>query len=679
MLNEKDVVTEMPVNKEKYKLKYKKITDFTDKKEIDKVLHDVFEIDKAVYSPELCGSFRNLCARFDKCQDAFILVYDGETLAGYVTFVLAGETLYTELTDPNSSAMRDDDITPDEIEDWCEGKDHHVFIVSIAVKPDYQHGGAVKVLAKSLLTFLREKEAAGYHIASISGSAVSGGGAYFLQRFHAKKEKMVDGGYTYYRAVCPATANADEKPMLRALSKGLLAYKKSYENDIFFFLPMTDAEQTENVLEKLKEQQKTVKRSKYADVYCEMLNHHVDYECNILDTRELERVYLGEFDLACYDDDYDLDADEEIEEPLLDFDFLDDPMSGKQCYYSEEYTVDEKQRSKKRVLHAVEKVHLFVTAHKQTGIYIVTLALPDNRYIPTQLIDQMSTGHLDFVLDDGTLVPVEAYMRKWYSLELYGESKCVVCLSEHPKSRTELGYLLAGETYVSSAIDYQIRPNRLENFLKPRAYYDYYDSYISKSVIAFVFKEYSDDFADRLDDETSELFITEVVLLQNTAVVRTNRHVAEELSEKDGITLEEIEKLYIEFGKTMKFWRSDVFKYPGSQLEADEVIRSFGITQALEEYHRNHQFLDRYVQLDSDIKEQKSADRMNAILYVLAWIEGASIVLGAILGVLQTRMGVVDTFWWAISGVAACMALATIFYVFVVSGKDKKKRKRKKK
>ncbi len=664
-------------------LEYKKITEVADPLA---TLKEVFDIDKAVYSPELCGSFRNLHDRYEKCQDAFVLVYDGDELAGYVTFILAGDELYKELTDPKSTAMRDDDITPDEIVDWREGEGHHLFILSIAVKPKYKHGETVKVLAKSLLAFLREREAAGYRIDSISGSAVSGGGASFLRRLQATYEKDVDGGYLYYRAQRPAVE--------RLLTKGLIPYEKSYDNDIFFFLPMTAEPEAENILEQLKKQQAEVEEDDYPDVYCKQLNHHVEYECNILDAKELQRVYLGKFRLACYDDNYDLGVDEEEETPTFDFDFLNDEESGKQCFYAEEYDVDEKQRVKKRVLRAVEDVYLFVTAHEQSGIYIVTVALPDNRYIPTQLIDQMSTEHLDFLIN-GKLVPIAAYMKKHFLLNLYGESKCVVCLSNEPKSRTELGYLVAGETYVSSAITYQIRPNRLEDLLQPRAYYDYYDSYISRSVIAFVFKEYSDKKEERLEDETSELFITEVVLLQNTAVVRTNRHVAEELAEGNGISSKEIEKLYLEFGKTVKFWRSDVFKYPGSQLEADEVVRSFGIEEALNEYYRNQSFLDRLVEIRSAIavreakkisaaaqeESERASKRMNDILYILACIESISIVAAGIMAILGAYVQIGSAVWnvWIEVFLTVTLAFAAFLgYKFIYRRKMEKKAKKKK-
>lgn len=344
-------------------LEYKKITEVADSYA---TLKQVFNIDKAVYSPELCGSFQNLKKRYDKCQDAFILVYDGDELAGYVTFVLAGDELYKELIDPNSTAMRDDDIMPDEIVDWQEGQGHHLFIISIAVHPKFQGGGTVKLLAKSLLDFLREKEEAGYRIDSISGSAVSGGGASFLRRLHAVYEKEVDGGYLYHRATRPQVE--------RLLNYGLVAYEKTYNNDIFFFLPMTADADADNVLERMQKMQPDVEEDTYPDVYCKLLHHHVEYECNILDSGELQRVYLGKFRLACYDDNYEMELDEEEDIPTLDFDIPDDPESGKQYFYSDDYEIDDKHRSKKRILHAAEEVHLFVTAHEQSGIYIVTVA-----------------------------------------------------------------------------------------------------------------------------------------------------------------------------------------------------------------------------------------------------------------------------------------------------------------
>lgn len=427
------------------------------------------------------------------------------------------------------------------------------------------------------------------------------------------------------------------------------SYSKTYEDDIFFFLPMTSPsnEKTRAALMRDRKNRPYDKDGENEDVtfgetYCDTLTSHCIYECNSPVFKQLARLHLGSFELACYDDNYD--------GTVLD----------------------------------TETVDLFITAHHRTGIYIVTLACMNNHYIPTQLIDQMSTDHL-FIKDpdSGEYVNIHAYVQKRYFLESCGDPKCVICMSNHPEDKTELGYILAGETSVSEHIDYKILPHRLEPLLECRAYYDYYDSYISRSVVAFIFKDYPEDIAERLETEASEIFIVEIVLFQNTAVTRTNNRVIEELDENDGITNAEIEELYIEFGRTMKFWSSNVFKYTFAQKEADSLIEAFEINKTLEDYRRNQDFLDRMVELKGNIEEQKSDEKMNVLLFVLSCFEGCSISLAAILCILGWLMPTTAEGYPLVEGLTSVLWVifffsSAVFFFFFTSGKlvFKKKPKR---
>lgn len=430
------------------------------------------------------------------------------------------------------------------------------------------------------------------------------------------------------------------------------SYSKTYENDIFFFIPLTSLDIDRTVKELTSRNKLTSKRIEgkevgFGNLYCDILTEHVLYECNNPTFRTLERFYLGKYLLACYDDDYD------------------------------------------GTVHDTENVHIFVTLHRNTGLCIATLAVHDNHYIPTQLIDQMSTDHLDVSFDGGeTYLPIIDIMEKTFHLSLCGDSKCVVCLSNEPEDRTELGYLLSGETFVSEHIDYHIRDKHIQKLLENRAIYDYYDSYISRSVIAFIFKEYPDDLEERLQQEASELFIVEIVLFQNTAVLRTNNRVVSELCENDGISNKEIEELYLEFGRTMVFWSTDVYKYPFSQIEADEVIKSFGIEKAMEEYRRNQSFLDRMIEIKSNISSEKSGSLMNNILYILSWIEGGSILLGGFIWLLHLLLdesspyySIIETATRVIS-LVSCFAIALLLLAFINGklsfSKSKKNKKDKK-
>lgn len=163
-------------------------------------IKDVFEIDKSVYSAELCGVIENLYKRYDFCPDSFILVYDGDRLVGYLNIFPIAGALYGQLNAPDFFGMRDDDIEPREMRPWRQDKPNNLFIISIAIIPEYRKGEAVKLLGNTLLAFLREKEQNGYKIGSIAGSAISHGGAKFLTRFGGRFIKELEDGYKYYLA-----------------------------------------------------------------------------------------------------------------------------------------------------------------------------------------------------------------------------------------------------------------------------------------------------------------------------------------------------------------------------------------------------------------------------------------------------------------------------------------------
>ena len=563
-------------------------------------LKNVYDIDKLTYSPELCGIYENLQKRYAVCNESFLLVYDGDYLVGYINFFPVGDKLHSEMIDRNDHRMRDDDIKPEEIHDWSTDKNNDIFIISIAIQEEYRKGEAILLLSNAFLEFLRSKDSNGFKVTSISGYAVSLGGVKFLKRMNASLLKDTDEEYHYFYS---STENVQA-----FLQNGytLNTYKKTYKDDLYFFLPMTSTG-VDGSFKKLLDAERRIHTDDedfdytptedlshlpFGDLYCKVLNRHIEYECNCetFKNKQMARIYLGDFQLACYDDDYD------------------------------------------GIPLKTETAHIFITAHKNTGLYIITLAIPENDYNPSQLIDQMSTGHLE-ILDPETnsFVKADKYIGDKFDLTVCGESKCVICMSNKPEIDIELPYILSGETMISKHIDYKIRPEHMKKLTECRAIYDYYDSYISRSVIAFVFKDYSDEISVRISDEASELFIVEIVLFQNTAVLRTNRRVVKELEDNHEISMQDIDDMYIEFGKTVLFWNSDIFKYPFSQIEADAVIESFGIKETLEDYHRNQQFLDRLIELKSNITEQKSNNVMNNILFFLSCMEGSSVTLGAVL------------------------------------------------
>ena len=178
------------------------------------VLEQTYQIDKQVYSPELCGVFANMADRFHRCEDTFLLVCDGDRVVGSLCFLPVGDSLYAQFSDPEDHTMRDDDITPAEMEPWSTERMNHLFILSVAILPPYRKGEAIRLLSNGFLRYLQEKEADGYRIGSISGAAVSDGGANFIKRLRGRFYKELQHGYRYFRA--------DRKDVEELLEDGLL-------------------------------------------------------------------------------------------------------------------------------------------------------------------------------------------------------------------------------------------------------------------------------------------------------------------------------------------------------------------------------------------------------------------------------------------------------------------------
>lgn len=556
----------------------------------DGFLDSVYALEKIVYPSSLWGKRENLQARFDKNNDSFILVYDEDILAGYINFFPVCQKIDEDYLNYESCKMWDDDISADDITDWNDN--NNVFVISVVTHPDYRDGEAIKLISRNFAEFICKKETEGKIINSISGAAVSDGGVNFLSRFRAEFYKELDHGYKYYRT---------DRLNVTELIKNTL-YKKSYKDDLYFYIPMSSKMVSGTYNEIKKKSYEAVEKfctdeNHFGKIYVDAINEHIAYECNshTLGLKGLEHFYLGEYKLACYNDHY-----VNLEEKAV----------------------------------TTETCHIFISVHNKTGLHIITVAIPDNEYLPTQLIDQMSADHLN-ILDENTgkFVVIKDYFGSMFNLKICGDTKFVMCLSNMPENPTELGYALAGETYNSEHIDYHILPNHINELISANhSSYDYYHSYISHSGIAFILNDFSNDIVKRVEKyEASVLFVVEFVLLQNTALLRTNRHVIRALEESDKITNEDIEKLYIEFGKTMKFWNSDIYKYPYTQREADQVIEAFGINKTMEEYHRNQQYLDRLIELKSKMDEKDSNDTTNGILYVLSAVEGSAVTLGALL------------------------------------------------
>ncbi len=551
-------------------------------------LPKIMELDRIVYSAEYAGELENMVARYQANRDSFVCVMDEEhgRLAGYINFFPCTEALYQDIL-YQTSVIRDDDIRADEIAQY-DTETNHLFVISIALHPDYRGGEAIAVLSDAWIAHLNRIQEAGYPITDLSAIAVSQDGRKALRNYLFTVERKLDDGNIVY--LC------QERFLEKLLSHDL--YFKSYRSDIYLLLPFADNVRNHR-MDALFGGSSAGCRD-IPDQAARLLNGLEDclrYEMSNAVLEELDMVYLGAFDLLHTTDDY--------------------PPEG------EEIVVGE------------ERMYAILSAHRPSHMYVMTLFLPDSPFSTTQVQDQLSYGYLKIRNPESggaKYIDFYEYLRCQYGLLKCGGGKSLLCLSGRPKDEREFQNIMSGEVYNSMHIDYHIQSADIEEMCRTNhAQYDYYEVYLSDVTIAFILKDFSEDVCERIDLTATYAFIAQLVMFQNTALAKTNIKITNALANDGDISHEQIFELYREFGKTVRFWEVRNFKYNGTQAEAACITRAFSNEELKQTYYEHQEFLEHIVELKTAQTEALNGAILNIVATVLAVIQIQDFAVGILM------------------------------------------------
>ena len=92
-------------------------------------IKDIMCLDSLAYNEDMQGTYDSINNRFKKNKDSYILAYDNKKLVGYICFFPISDELYSEML--ISDTMKDDDISPDDIVSYKEGKKHNKLQINI--------------------------------------------------------------------------------------------------------------------------------------------------------------------------------------------------------------------------------------------------------------------------------------------------------------------------------------------------------------------------------------------------------------------------------------------------------------------------------------------------------------------------------------------------------------------
>ncbi len=336
-----------------------------------------------------------------------------------------------------------------------------------------------------------------------------------------------------------------------------------------------------------------------AEHYIRQLNLVSAYEFDSNLTNNIKRSFLDEVEVICESDE-----------------FVDKSELGRQ------------------------NVNLFVTWHPNTNIAIITVAIPVISVSVTHILDQMARGEI-FVKDKNrniNKINIIEWLKDAYGLSQVGSPRAYVNLSRPPDTEMEMLYLLATEAIGNKVYSKIMGRNFKEAARSNIAQYEYSDIYAAETCVVQVFKEFADTYEMRLIRQILTIFSMELILFQDAAISRVNRKVAAELemqqlSEKDAFNV--IEKMSMEFARTIVFWDLRNFRYQTTQSVADSIIRAFKIKEQMDVYKENKDFLQHLITIHSARMSEQENRSLNNILMFLTICQVAPVFYSITLCLLE--------------------------------------------
>lgn len=354
---------------------------------------------------------------------------------------------------------------------------------------------------------------------------------------------------------------------------------------------------------------KNVNTNESPHPYIESIEKQASQECSSDIFAQMQRTFLGSFQFLCIKDTYAHTADGTI---------LRDNYTG----------IETDGIILNPAEHTKQKADIFLTKHHNTGLSLLIISVPQCNYNVSLIQDQITTGNLFLSNTPTEFKKLALFVLEQFSLEILGAPKTLVCVKKLPENPQELKAILAGEVFCVETPEFQICSKEISSLSQNNiSQYNFYKLLASSSTLLYAFEHFSDVYMKNIEYETIMVFICELILLQHSAVIRTNNRITQELTKNSRIHLKDIENLYIEFGKTVVFRDLSCFKYILPQNLFDAISKAFKTPELLEKYQRNQAHLEHIVALRNSQSVETEGKVINAIAVLLGILQFVPIIL----------------------------------------------------
>lgn len=347
--------------------------------------------------------------------------------------------------------------------------------------------------------------------------------------------------------------------------------------------------------------------------------------------QSLERFYLGEYELACYD---------QFE------------CSEENGFY--------------------KKANLYVSLHNKTCLGVVTVEFHNQQFAVSQLLDRVSQDNLVVRHEDHSIQTLKDLLAEKFQINAFSTAAKVCLSTRNAIHKDVLPYYLANETFNSNDMQAQIISSELQQkTLNNVAQYNSSDLFVGRHSVLRIDKRQGSNVYPELQSDSTFIFIIEALLFKEAAVLRTNQQVLRAISKAELLSLKTMEKVTSSFAVTMPFWDIRIFKYLTAQHLANHLEKNFGIDKHFDLYEKNQQFLQHKINIRQGIEE----DSKNKVLYLIAivlFIFEISPYLFNLFNRVLGDKGLKSTEVLAVLGAGTTTGLITLILVLIIKRRTKK-------
>jgi len=249
-------------------------------------------------------------------------------------------------------------------------------------------------------------------------------------------------------------------------------------------------------------------------------------------------------------------------------------------------------------------VDMFITKCHKNHLAVLTLIIHDYEGNISHIIDQVTRE--DIYINKQSLYD---FLLEHFDIIKNGEAKMI--LTQDHLQEEDITYYMATETSASSLVDTKIVSEKYQKYGQDNiAVYDFSDIYASESLVYQVLKGQN----NQLQYQGLLVFIVEILVMQLSAIYRTNNKITNALEENQKLKTKDYEKFSIEFANTLSIWQIDIYRYKGAQTIANKISERFGIQSVLNNYKQNDAFLQNIINTNN----VKNSEFESWILFVIA-------------------------------------------------------------